>query len=238
MAGRGRRARADGLGDRPRARRAARSEMILSVYVDNHRAKALLRALRLRRVRQIHLHGRRPRRRRPPDEAGAVTRRGQSRPRARRRAARLSRAARRRVDRDLCRAQCRHRVGRRSRDHRGEPRAARSTRCCRARACVTLYQVHSADCVTRDRAVGRRLRPHADALVTDRPGLALGILTADCAPVLLADARGRRGRRGACRVEGRDRRRHRRDVAGDGSARRAARPHRRRDRPVHRARQL
>ena len=30
-------------------------------------------------------------------------------------------------------------------------------------------------------------RPHADAMVTDRPGLALGILTADCAPVLLAD---------------------------------------------------
>ena len=31
------------------------------------------------------------------------------------------------------------------------------------------------------------LRPHADALVTDHPGLALGILTADCAPVLFAD---------------------------------------------------
>ncbi|MEA1078695.1 polyphenol oxidase family protein, partial [Klebsiella pneumoniae] len=31
-------------------------------------------------------------------------------------------------------------------------------------------------------------RPEADALVTDRPGLVLGIVTADCAPVLLADA--------------------------------------------------
>ena len=31
-------------------------------------------------------------------------------------------------------------------------------------------------------------RPQADALVTDRPGLVLGILTADCAPVLFADA--------------------------------------------------
>ena len=31
-------------------------------------------------------------------------------------------------------------------------------------------------------------RPHADAMVTDRPGLLLGILTADCAPVLFADA--------------------------------------------------
>ena len=30
-------------------------------------------------------------------------------------------------------------------------------------------------------------RPKADALVTDRPGLLLGIVTADCAPVLLAD---------------------------------------------------
>jgi YfiH family protein len=31
-------------------------------------------------------------------------------------------------------------------------------------------------------------RPQADALVTRRPGLALGIVTADCAPVLFADA--------------------------------------------------
>jgi YfiH family protein len=30
-------------------------------------------------------------------------------------------------------------------------------------------------------------RPHADAMVTDRPGLLLGVLTADCAPVLFAD---------------------------------------------------
>ena len=52
---------------------------------------------------------------------------------------------------------------------------------------VTLYQVHSGDCVTVRGPFEDRLRPHADALVTDRPGLALGILTADCAPVLLAD---------------------------------------------------
>ena len=32
-------------------------------------------------------------------------------------------------------------------------------------------------------------RPEADALVTDRPGLLLGVVTADCAPVLLADAK-------------------------------------------------
>jgi len=54
-------------------------------------------------------------------------------------------------------------------------------------ALVTLYQVHSADAVTVLEPFEERLRPHADALVTNRPGLALGVLTADCAPVLLAD---------------------------------------------------
>lgn len=53
---------------------------------------------------------------------------------------------------------------------------------------VTVYQVHSADAVTVRAPTVHDLRPRADALVTDRPGLALGILTADCAPVLLADA--------------------------------------------------
>lgn len=51
---------------------------------------------------------------------------------------------------------------------------------------VTAYQVHSADCVTVRTSPKERSR--GDALVTDRPGIALGILTADCAPVLLADA--------------------------------------------------
>jgi copper oxidase (laccase) domain-containing protein len=52
---------------------------------------------------------------------------------------------------------------------------------------VTVYQVHSPDAVAVIEPYEERLRPRADALVTDRPGLALGILTADCAPVLLAD---------------------------------------------------
>jgi polyphenol oxidase len=52
---------------------------------------------------------------------------------------------------------------------------------------VTVHQVHSPDCVAIVEPFDDRLRPHADALVTDRPGLALGILTADCAPVLFAD---------------------------------------------------
>lgn len=54
-------------------------------------------------------------------------------------------------------------------------------------ALVTLYQVHSAIAVAATAPWPDADRPHADALVTDRPGLALGILTADCAPILLAD---------------------------------------------------
>lgn len=52
---------------------------------------------------------------------------------------------------------------------------------------VTLYQVHSGTCVTVADPWPETDRPQADAMVTDRPGLLLGILTADCAPVLLAD---------------------------------------------------
>ncbi|MBU6266433.1 MAG: peptidoglycan editing factor PgeF [Sphingomonadales bacterium] len=52
---------------------------------------------------------------------------------------------------------------------------------------VTVYQVHSPDCVEAAEWPDAD-RPHADALVTNRPGLLLGIVTADCAPVLLADA--------------------------------------------------
>ena len=52
---------------------------------------------------------------------------------------------------------------------------------------VTVYQVHSATCVTVVEPWPDDARPQADALVTDRPGLVLGILTADCAPVLFAD---------------------------------------------------
>lgn len=52
-----------------------------------------------------------------------------------------------------------------------------------------VYQIHSETCVVADKAWDREELPHADALVTREPGLALGILTADCAPVLLADPR-------------------------------------------------
>ncbi len=52
---------------------------------------------------------------------------------------------------------------------------------------VTVHQVHSPAALYADAPWPDDARPKADALVTDRPGLALGILTADCTPVLLAD---------------------------------------------------
>lgn len=51
---------------------------------------------------------------------------------------------------------------------------------------VGVYQVHGADCAVAG-GWSDAQRPAADALVTDQPGVLLGILTADCAPVLLAD---------------------------------------------------
>jgi hypothetical protein len=54
---------------------------------------------------------------------------------------------------------------------------------------VGLFQVHGATVVTLRAAWAESNRPEADAMVTDRPGLLLGIVTGDCAPVLFADAR-------------------------------------------------
>ncbi len=51
----------------------------------------------------------------------------------------------------------------------------------------TLAQVHSAEVVTLEAPIAQEARPEADALVTARRGLVLGILTADCAPLLFAD---------------------------------------------------
>lgn len=57
-------------------------------------------------------------------------------------------------------------------------------------ALVTVHQSHTAEAVVVEAPWADGARPVADAMVTARPGLALGILTADCAPVLLADRRG------------------------------------------------
>jgi YfiH family protein len=51
---------------------------------------------------------------------------------------------------------------------------------------TTLHQVHSAD-VLHVTAPLSEPRPQADAMVTATPGLLLGVLTADCQPVLFAD---------------------------------------------------
>lgn len=53
---------------------------------------------------------------------------------------------------------------------------------------ATVHQVHSPDVATVEQPVPLNERPHVDAMVTDRPGLLLGILTADCVPVLFFDA--------------------------------------------------
>lgn len=54
---------------------------------------------------------------------------------------------------------------------------------------ATVHQIHSAEVVAVKRAYPMDERPKADAMVTDTPNLLLGILTADCAPVLFADHR-------------------------------------------------
>ncbi|AWN46894.1 peptidoglycan editing factor PgeF [Methylobacterium terrae] len=54
---------------------------------------------------------------------------------------------------------------------------------------VSLYQVHSAEAVVVEAPFPER--PRADAMVTRVPGLALGILTADCGPILFADPENR-----------------------------------------------
>jgi YfiH family protein len=53
---------------------------------------------------------------------------------------------------------------------------------------VTCYQVHSPTVVTVEEPWRREESPRADAMVTRQRGVALGILTADCAPILFADA--------------------------------------------------
>lgn len=55
---------------------------------------------------------------------------------------------------------------------------------------VTLHQVHSATAVKVDDPWGLGEGAKADAMATTRRGVALGVLTADCAPVLLADPKG------------------------------------------------
>ena len=56
---------------------------------------------------------------------------------------------------------------------------------------LTVYQTHSAHVVTAETPWPAAARPRADALVTQVPSLAIGVTTADCGPVLLADPQAR-----------------------------------------------
>lgn len=55
---------------------------------------------------------------------------------------------------------------------------------------ASVHQVHSPDVVTLTEPLTGE-RPKADAMVTATPGLAIGVLTADCAPVLFEDTTAR-----------------------------------------------
>ena len=54
-------------------------------------------------------------------------------------------------------------------------------------ALVTCHQIHSATVITVERSWEPGSAPKADGMVTNKPGIALGVLAADCAPVLFSD---------------------------------------------------
>ncbi len=56
---------------------------------------------------------------------------------------------------------------------------------------ATPYQVHGTDAVVVDEVWGPGLGPKADAVVTNRAGVAVGVGAADCGPVLFADVEAR-----------------------------------------------
>jgi YfiH family protein len=79
-------------------------------------------------------------------------------------------------------------------DHVSENRArvmgALGDRAGAAKQLNTLAQVHSARVLRLRQALPRGQHPRADALVTGVPGLVIGVLAADCVPVLFADTAG------------------------------------------------
>ncbi len=96
---------------------------------------------------------------------------------------------------------------------------------------LSIHQVHSADVVTVSGPLAER--PRADGMVTATPGVALGILTADCQPVLFADPQARVI--GAAHAGWRGTRDGVLEATVDAmeALGRKARKHRRRDRPHH-----
>jgi YfiH family protein len=57
-----------------------------------------------------------------------------------------------------------------------------------AESLITAYQIHSPVVVTADAPWDPTARPRADAIVTRTAGLAIAVSTADCGPILFADA--------------------------------------------------
>ena len=55
---------------------------------------------------------------------------------------------------------------------------------------LTIHQWHSADAISADKPWDVRKPPEGDAIVTDRPGIAAAINTADCTPVLFSSGDG------------------------------------------------
>lgn len=53
---------------------------------------------------------------------------------------------------------------------------------------VTCYQIHSPDVIVAEQPWTRENAPRADAIVTRVPGLGIGVTTADCGPILFAEA--------------------------------------------------
>ncbi len=68
---------------------------------------------------------------------------------------------------------------------------ARVTSHLKASELLSAYQVHGVTALTVSEGWPAADRPRADGMVTAAPGLALGVLTADCAPVLFADRHAR-----------------------------------------------
>ena len=187
--GTGRRRHADGLGDRDRPRATDAPALLLTVWENNAPRDPLLRRARVRARRRLCVSGRRSRST-PITSCGSRCDGGCRQSRRRWPACRTASLAGAAASRPASARGWTWAGAARRRYRPSLPRtaAAPSPRSLPGATLLTLYQVHSADCVAVRDALRRRLRPHADALVTDRPGLLLGILTADCAPVLFADA--------------------------------------------------
>ncbi len=56
---------------------------------------------------------------------------------------------------------------------------------------LTVHQIHSPDVAVATTLWDVESRPRADAMVTATPGIALGVTTADCGPILFADPKAR-----------------------------------------------